>query len=345
MSLYAINALKKRYETRVVLDIPQLSIEEGSIYALLGANGAGKTTLLNLLAFMDVPTSGEIYFRSSLVRFIEKELRVLRRQVVMVDQHPILFTKSVFKNLEFGLKIRGIAKSERAYRIEEALDLVGMRQFMDTPAVNLSGGESQRVALARVLALKPSVLLCDEPTSNVDAVNQTIIIDLLKQLNKTKRMSIIFTSHNSNLASNLAHHTIQLDQGQLIDARKENLFPVFLRRDSNGRFLCSLHTDLTLALSCENQKLTVYKRVLASINPWFIVLISYDEKLPECNVLRGVIRKIELENENIHVVVEAGLFFSLLMTKKKYMESKILVGKEIMFHIPPDKIKVLTVRQ
>ena len=110
MTVYTITQLTKRFGSRTVLNIPNLTIEDGRIYALLGPNGAGKTTLLNILGLLDAPTSGQVHYLGKPVRFNEVQLQVLRKEVVMVDQHPILFSTTVFKNLEFGFKIRRIAK-------------------------------------------------------------------------------------------------------------------------------------------------------------------------------------------------------------------------------------------
>jgi tungstate transport system ATP-binding protein len=134
MKLFSLANITRIYDRRTVLDIPELEIEEGRIHALLGPNGAGKTTLLNLLGFLESPTSGAIQFQSKPVRYNETELQQLRRMAVVVDQHPILFTTTVYKNLEFGLKIRGIPPVERRHLIEETLDLVGMRSFIRYPS-------------------------------------------------------------------------------------------------------------------------------------------------------------------------------------------------------------------
>nr|MBF0221485.1 ATP-binding cassette domain-containing protein [Desulfobulbaceae bacterium] len=216
MSLYQLNKLRKEYGGREVLNISDLGIEKGKIYSLLGANGTGKSTLLNLLAFLDTPSSGEIYFDSRRVEFGQKKNEQLRRKVILLDQNPVLFSTTVFKNLEFGLKVRKVDKLERRDRIERALDTVGMQSFIHAPAACLSGGESQRVALARVLVLQPEVLLCDEPTSNVDKVNQAIIVDLLRELNSKQNISIIFSTHDHGIASSLAHRTIELEQGKIL---------------------------------------------------------------------------------------------------------------------------------
>ena len=213
--LYEISGLTRVFNGRTVLDIPDLTIEKGQIYALLGPNGSGKTTLLNLLAFLDTPSSGTISFCSGPVRFIESFLLPLRRRVVLVDQHPILFTASVQANLEFGLKIRKIKKDVRIKKIRAALEMVGMQEFINARGHTLSGGETKRIALARALVLEPDVLLCDEPFANVDTENQERILAILGRINSQHRISIIFSSHDRPLAERLARNKLYLDNGRL----------------------------------------------------------------------------------------------------------------------------------
>lgn len=220
--LYVISHLKKVFDNRTVLDIPFLEIESGIIYALLGSNGAGKTTLLNILGFLEPPTRGNILYRSGQVIFSTSHLQNLRQEVVLVDQNPILFTTSVFKNVEFGLRIRRIPKNERIKIVIEALDMVGMRHFAQAQAQNLSAGETQRVALARGLVVSPQVLLCDEPTSSVDVEHQTTILNILKQINEERKISIVFTTHDRHQAAFLSCHTMSLDHGK----------PVYTDRDA-----------------------------------------------------------------------------------------------------------------
>lgn len=220
--LYVLSKITRKYGSRTVLDIPLMEIEKGKIYALLGPNGAGKTTLLNILGFLEVPTTGDILYRSKTVNFSESSLQNLRREVVMIDQHPILFTGTVYKNVEFGLKIRRISQKKRGIIIEETLDLVGMSAFVQAQAHRLSGGETQRVALARALAVSPEVLLCDEPTSNLDVENQTAVINTLKQINEQRKTTIMFTTHYMYQVSSLAHHTFFLDHGKLTATQAES---------------------------------------------------------------------------------------------------------------------------
>jgi tungstate transport system ATP-binding protein len=220
--VYNISQLTKRYGDRTVLDVPLLNLEKAFIYALLGPNGAGKTTLLNILGFLESPTTGTIIYGSHPVQFTESHLQPLRKTVVIVEQHPILFTTTVYKNLEFGLKIRRIPKNKRAEIIEESLDLVGLRHVAQAPAHRLSGGETQRVAIARALAVNPEVLLCDEPTSSVDEENQVAIINILRQINDIKKITIVFTTHDRMQVSSLAHYTLLLKHGRLVTGGNEN---------------------------------------------------------------------------------------------------------------------------
>jgi len=224
LKVYKLSKLTKVYATRTVLDIPLLEITKGRIYALLGHNGAGKTTLLNILGFLEPPTTGNIYYCRQPIQFTEFCLQPLRKSVVMVEQHPILFTTTVYKNLEFGLKVRQIPKKERDRIIKESLELVGMQHLAQAPAHRLSGGETQRVAIARALAVNPEVLLCDEPTSSVDVENQVAIINILRQVNDQKKITIIFTTHDRYQVDSLAHHTLFLNHGKLVDDAGEKLF-------------------------------------------------------------------------------------------------------------------------
>ena len=185
--LYEMNGVERNLGGRKILDIASLTIRPERIYSLSGPNGAGKTTLLKLLAFLEKPNSGEMRFRSEQVIYNENDLLNLRRQVVLVDQSPLLFTGTVARNVEFGLRVRKVGSAERRERVLEALQQVGMVGFIEAEAHKLSGGETKRVALARALAVRPKVLLCDEPTANVDSENQRIILDILADLNRQRK--------------------------------------------------------------------------------------------------------------------------------------------------------------
>ncbi len=246
--LYTLRQIKQRYNQRLVLDIDHLNIEEGRIHALLGANGAGKTTLLNILAFLEMPVSGSLLFHEQPVEPGRKSLQLLRRQVVLVDQQPIMFSTKVCDNIDFGLKIRKIEKKKRQRIIDAMLETVGLSRYKETSARELSGGETQRLALARALALQPDVLLCDEPTASVDAENQAIIIDLLRRINRVHGTTIIFATHNRLQATSLAQHTLTLENGRPAATSGENSYHCTLSTEEDGRLRCSIHGQIDLLL-------------------------------------------------------------------------------------------------
>jgi tungstate transport system ATP-binding protein len=340
MTVYELNQLTKIYDGRTVLDIPNLKIQENRIYSLLGPNGAGKTTLLNILGFLEPPSGGTIYYRSKPVRFIESELHALRRNVIMVDQFPILFTTTVLKNIEFGLKVRKISKRKRSRIIQEALDLVGMRDFTLAQAHKLSGGETQRVALARALALSPQIFLCDEPTSSVDVENQAIILNILKRINQTKRMTIVFTTHDRTQAGTIADQTLVLDRGRLIEAGYENIFSAVLDFNSLGETRCVIHPNISLLMA--SQKInTATDRARVLIDPNQIHPFGKAGKQFPINVLHGIVRQVMDENSKIRVVVDSGVRLTLLMTEKTYRHNQIFIGDTIKYYIPPKAIRAM----
>ena len=176
------------------LELEALDIAQGEILALVGPNGAGKTTLLTLLAFLARPSRGRLLFRGRDPWPDEARVLEARRRAVLVTHHPYLFKGTIADNLAFGLEVRGVPEGERPARIAEALDLVELPGWERQPVAGLSAGQVQRVALARALALRPSVLLLDEPTANIDMRVESDIFDLLRVLNE--RMTILVVSHD-----------------------------------------------------------------------------------------------------------------------------------------------------
>ena len=338
--IYKVTDLIKIYGSRTVLDIAYLEIEKGQIYALLGANGAGKTTLLNILGLLEAPTAGQIYYRARPVSFSESALQALRKEIVLVSQHPILFTTTVFKNLEFGLKIRKIDKKERVRIIDESLDLVGMREFSNAPAQHLSGGETQRVAIARALALSPRVFLCDEPTSSVDVENQNIIITILRRINEAKKISVLFTTHDRSQAARLAQHTIVLNQGRLVPTMYENIFRGVLQTDPSGQPQCVIQDKMHLSLE-EDQVIEKRKAVSVFIDPEKIAGRKTSEDPTAANELQGRVVQIIAENGKVRIVIDVGVWVALLVSKKRYQKIGFMVGETIRLSIPPEAIHLM----
>ncbi|MGD9300834.1 MAG: ABC transporter ATP-binding protein [Desulfobacterales bacterium] len=341
MSIFSLSNVTREYGLRTVLDIRELEIPEYQIHALLGPNGAGKTTLLNILGFLQSPTSGKITYRSKPVSFIEAELQQLRREVVLVDQHPILFTTSVYKNLEFGLKIRGIPSGKRRHIIQETLELVGMRSFINAPAHQLSGGETQRVALARGLALSPRVLLCDEPTSSVDVENQTTIVNILRRINDLKEITVIFTTHDRLQAAGLAQRILVLNQGRLVPATYDNIFSGQMYYGRDGQARCRIQENISLKLAPE-QAGKELENVRVFIDPAQIDIADAcysDASIP--NTVKGRVVQLMEENGHIRAVVDAGILITLMLERSRYEHTRPFVGDVLLLIIPPESIRTL----
>jgi ABC-type multidrug transport system ATPase subunit len=213
-TLYSLRNITRRFGDRDVLHIDELDMAPHEIYALLGANGAGKTTLMRILAFLDSPSGGELFFRGKKVS-AGQEAR-FRPGVVWVPQFPVMFTGSLLYNVEYPMALAKITKSERRRRALELLESVGLKHLADAPAHKLSGGESQRASIARALAAGAEVILFDEPTANVDQRSLGDFIALIRDIWERQKLSILVTTHNAALAAALCRRQIFLLEGRVV---------------------------------------------------------------------------------------------------------------------------------
>jgi tungstate transport system ATP-binding protein len=212
--LYRLKSIRKRYGSSVVLDIDELTIGEGRLYTLVGANGAGKSTLLDILAFLSPPTAGEIFYAGKRVDWNHGSVEEPRRKVTLLHQSPYLFEGTVHANVDFGLRARGIPKEDRQRTVEKALAVVGLQGFGDRKARELSGGETQRVAMARALALKPEVLLLDEPLANIDRGTAVLLETVIASL-PAQGTTVVMTTHDPQHPNRLNGESILLDGGKV----------------------------------------------------------------------------------------------------------------------------------
>jgi len=332
-TLYELINVRREFKGRVVLDIGELVIESGRIYTLIGPNGAGKTTLLNLLSFLDRPSSGELRFGGKAVDYSTGSLLAERRRVVLLDQYPILFTGPVWKNVEYGLKIRGIKKEERQKRVLEMLDLVGMQRFVEADAHKLSGGETKRVALARALAIQPKVLLCDEPGANVDKENQEIILSILSRVNKTEKTSIIFSTHYLSQGRSLADHTLMLEHGLLTDVAPENVYRAVVVRREDGRVLCQAPGRLLLSMP-EHLLVAGAKKLKLQVDPEDVIIVSGKEQTAGRNVFTGNVVQINQDRGRIRIGLDLDIQLSFFVSMQDYLKNPPVIGSRMTVHLP-----------
>ncbi len=213
--MYRLQAIRKRYGTKTVLEIESLTIAAGRLYTLTGPNGAGKSTLLGILAFLSPPTEGEVHYAGKRVDWDRGSVKDQRRKVTLLHQSPYLFGGTVRANVAFGLRARGIKGDEQRRIVDEALDAVGLRGFGERKARELSGGEAQRVALARALALKPEVLLLDEPLANIDRESAVLLEAVVASL-PARGTTVVMTTHDPDHPARLNGESIALEGGRVV---------------------------------------------------------------------------------------------------------------------------------
>ncbi len=192
-------------------------IEKGKIYGIIGPSGAGKSTLLRILNLLEPPSSGNLFFNGVPVTKTGKQVLELRRKMTMVFQRPVLFDTSVYNNVNYGLKARGYTRKDITKLVRAALDEVGLTEFADRNARSLSGGEAQRIALARAMVLKPEVILLDEPTSNLDPANVAMMEKITERLHEKQGTTVIMVTHNIFQAQRLAEEILFFFKGRLVE--------------------------------------------------------------------------------------------------------------------------------
>jgi lipoprotein-releasing system ATP-binding protein len=203
----------------VVFDGLKLEVEQGELVALVGRSGSGKTTLLHLLAALDTPTTGEIYFgRQRLGELsFDGQAEYRNRQIGFVWQmHHLLPEFSALENVMLPQLIAGSDFEKAQGRARELLAEVGLANALGRRTGELSGGEQQRVALARALVNNPSLLLADEPTGNLDHRTAELVMDLLERLHRVYGLTSVLATHNMELAQRAAR-TLRLEDGQLTE--------------------------------------------------------------------------------------------------------------------------------
>jgi len=201
------------------VDGVSLTVESGDFVALLGQSGSGKSTLLNLLAGLDRPTSGSVVVQGrDLAKLSSEELARYRRNVVgMVFQSfHLISSMTITENVELPMRFAEVDRELRAQRVRESLERVGLSHRLEHRPSELSGGEQQRVSLARALANGPSVLLADEPTGNLDSHTGEDVLGLIRDLSLSLGLTVVMVTHERALAERFARRLIFLADGRLI---------------------------------------------------------------------------------------------------------------------------------
>lgn len=201
-----------------------LSIQKQDFLGLVGPSGSGKTTLLNLIGALDSPSEGQLTVLGQRVdQFHQREAAAFRKQTIgfIFQTYNLLPIYTVYENVEFPLMISHMDAAERHKAVMESLEWVGLINKKDSRPAQLSGGESQRVAVARAMVKKPSIVLADEPTANLDAENSHNILQTMTELNRTLGTTFVFSTHDQKVINYLKRQ-VSLQDGRVVDDRKVN---------------------------------------------------------------------------------------------------------------------------
>ena len=355
-----IKGLEKKYNSKFSLSVDGLYLKRNKILTIIGPNGSGKSTLIRLLDLLEKPDSGVISFDGENILDTKTDKFAIRKKIAVVFQEPLLFNTSVYSNIIMGLKFRGIKLKEVRDRLEYFTEKLKIGDIMGRSVKNLSGGEKQRVSLARALILDPKLLLLDEPLANIDQQSrESLRTDLFEVLKKYGK-SIIYVTHDRNEAMVLADYMAVMNEGKIEQfAPKEEVF----RRPANefiakfvgvetlieGRVASCSQNVAEVKVSNGKGKQMIYvvgrsakkKKVTLAIRPEDVILYSMDippQKSSAMNLFEGKITGIK--NIGMFKKIEMDCGFNLIsfVTQNSIERLGLDIGKTITAAIKASSI-------
>ncbi len=314
--LYELTDIEFAYNGDPVLAFPSLVIGSSGITAIVGPNGSGKSTLLNLLAFMHPPARGHIRFRGKTIG--PSDYPLLRRSVGYVQQKPYLFHTSVRKNIETGLKFRGMARTERRRQSDRIIDEFGLGKLAERYAQDLSGGEAQKVAIARAMVLRPRILILDEPFSHLDRAFRRELEMMLARINEREEAVVLFTTHDQLQAQAVADQTLSLFDGHPVPVAMVNLFSGSCSEDVFDTGRIRIHLPASAGRGSR-----------LAIDSNHLVLSVRELESSMRNRFQGRITALSEEYGYINVTVRAGETFNATVTPESLRELGVNIGDNV----------------
>lgn len=227
MDLIRIKHVEKKYKNGVtaIHDL-NLAIEKGSFVFVIGGSGSGKSTLIKMLYREEKPTKGQIIVGGlDVAKLKNKKVYKLRRKLGIVFQDYRLLPKmTVYENVAFALEVIGAKKDEIRVKVLKALEEVGLKNKIHNYPDQLSGGEQQRVAIARAIVNNPKLLLCDEPTGNLDPEKSMEVMKVLEDINKTRGTTIIMATHDQQIVNSMKKQVLILKEGHLVNFKEKGTY-------------------------------------------------------------------------------------------------------------------------
>ena len=223
--IYLENVSKVYSANSPALDSVNLTISAGEFVSLVGHSGAGKTTIVKLILAEEKPTSGLVFFESLDVHKIKsRDIPKLRRRIGVVFQDfRLLEKKTAYENVAFAMEVAGKTEEEIASEVPHVLDLVALSHRIFNFPHQLSGGEKQRLAIARAIINQPELIIADEPTGNLDPINAQEVVRILKKINDLGT-TILLTTHNKDVIDSIGKRVVTIDKGKIIRDNKDGKY-------------------------------------------------------------------------------------------------------------------------
>lgn len=351
-ALIELKNLTKQYGDITALENINLQIKKGETITIMGPNGSGKTTMLKIMAGLDKPTTGELYFKGTKIN--DNNRKQIRNHATMVFQKTALFNTTVYNNIAYGLKIRGCNKKETNQKVTEALETVKLDGYKKRQARTLSGGEQQRVSLARALTLNTQLLLLDEPTANLDPKTISIIEETVTHTNQQNKTTVIIATHNIFQAQTITKRAALLLQGRIAQtgtiekifqapsltlagfAKLENVFTGTSQPLKEGTSLVHIGNNIQIETATNKTG-----RVTTYIRPQDIIVSGKLIKSSARNVFKGKVTEISDQESLVKLKIAAEKEFLVQITKRSFTEMNLNLGTTVYLAFKASSVHII----
>lgn len=348
--------LGQKWERRDILKGVNLKVERGEIHALIGPTGAGKTTLLRLIDMLDKPNTGQIFIDGVDVSVSEKTRLETRRRMAFVLQKPVVFNLSVYDNVAYGLKWRGLNNSQIREKVNHILETVELAKYSKRNARTLSGGEMQKVAIARAIATSPEALLLDEPSANLDPVSSANVEDLITGIIRQNAITMIIATHDMEQGQRLADRISVLVDGEIVQTGNaheifaspknreiarfvgmENIIDGVIKSNEGNMAAIDVNGKIIEAISGYG----IGEKVSVCIRPEDVTVALSRMSSSARNSLAGTISWTAFSGPLCRVEIDCGFRLIALVTKRSTEELGLKKGTQVFGTVKAVSIHVI----
>jgi tungstate transport system ATP-binding protein len=349
-----IKNIEHYYGEKKVLEVQKLSVEKGECVVIFGPNGSGKSTLLRVMSLIEKPTKGMIFYEGKEVS--NKNSLEIRRRFALLLQNPVFFQGTVVKNIIYGLNVRKVPSHEIKEKLKKVTSLFSLDSLLPRRVEELSGGEAQRVNLARAFILEPEILFLDEPFSALDAPTREEVISELKRVIKKTGQTTVFVTHHREEAAFLGERVVILLEGKVYQqgpveevfskpvcdevARLVGVETVLKGKvaQNNGGLLKISVADQSFFVPGEAK---LGEEVLVCVKPEEVIISKNKPESSVRNWFRGKIVEVSSYGRILNLGVDCGFLLRALVTQSSYRELNLKEGDEVWAGVKATSIHLI----